>query len=82
MKLAENFHHQMAMLGNFTLREARANLNVDVTGWTLLDDPIVTVHRNGTITVQIATLVGPTPEPIDEPVEEVPAEAEPPVEVA
>jgi hypothetical protein len=85
MQLSDNFYHQIAMLGMFTLAEARANHNIDVTGWTLLDEPVVTVNRNGTITIQIATrgdpVPVPVPVPVEEPVEEVPEEPAPPAEV-
>jgi len=51
--LMENAEHQVTVAGAFLLTEARS-LNVDVTGWSLLDAPEVTVNGDGSITLRIA----------------------------
>ena len=51
--LLENVQHQMTAAGQALIAESRSG-NVDVTGFTLLDAPEVTLNDDGSIMLRIA----------------------------
>ena len=51
--LLENVQHQMTAAGQALIAESKSG-NVDVTGFTLLDAPEVTLNDDGSMTLRIA----------------------------